>query len=124
MSLMYDNRNYRKWRINMPFNNIEKFYFGDLGKSSYDIRAELVDNPEHYNQGGIECIDAMKAMLTDEEFIGFLRGNSFKYRWRYRYKDTPKQDLLKAKWYEDKLLELYKTLEGNKSDGSKSGTDC
>ena len=108
----------------MPFNNIEKFYFGDLGKSSYDIRAELVDNPEHYNQGGIECIDAMKAMLTDEEFIGFLRGNSFKYRWRYRYKDTPKQDLLKAKWYEDKFLELYKTSEVDKSDGSESGTDC
>ena len=108
----------------MPFNNIEKFYFGGLGKSSYEIRSELVDNPEHYNKGDIECIDAMKAMLTQEEFVGFLRGNSFKYRWRYRHKDTPQQDLLKAKWYEDKLLELCKTSEVDKSDGSESGTNC
>ena len=108
----------------MPFNNIEKFYFGDLGKSSYEIRSELVDNPEHYNKGDIECIDAMKAMLTQEEFVGFLRGNSFKYRWRFKYKDTPTQDLMKAKYYEDKLLEIHRESEETTSDGSQSGTDC
>ena len=108
----------------MPFNNIEKFYFGDLGKSSYEIRAELVHSPKHYNEGDIECIDAMKAMLTKEEFVGFLRGNSFKYRWRFKYKDTPTQDLMKAKYYEDKLLEIHRESEVTTSDGSQSGTDC
>ena len=111
----------------MPFNNIEKFYFGDLGKSSYEIRSELVDNPEHYNKGDIECIDAMKAMLTQEEFVGFLRGNSFKYRWRYTYKDG-EQDLKKARWYEDKLLKVYENnldlKEIQSGNGQESGTDC
>ena len=83
---------------------------------------ELVNGPQHYNSGGIECIDAIEAMLSKGEFIGYLRGNSFKYRWRYTYKDGI-QDLMKARWYEDKLLEVY--LEDSKSDnGKKGGTDC
>lgn len=108
----------------MKFNSRDEFYFGDLEKSSYKIREELVNSPEHYTKGDIECIDAMKAMLTKEEFIGFLRGNSFKYRWRFKYKDTPTQDLMKAKWYEDKLLEIHRESEDTTSDRSQSGTDC
>lgn len=38
-------------------------------------------------------------MLTSEEFIGYLRGNSLKYRWRFRYKngteDLKKQNGMK-----------------------------
>ncbi|HET8791696.1 MAG TPA: DUF3310 domain-containing protein [Modicisalibacter sp.] len=67
-------------------------------------------NPDHYRQGGIECIEAMQAMLTTEELRGYLRGNSFKYRWRYRNKNGI-EDLNKARWYEDKLLELEVTHE-------------
>ena len=52
----------------------------------YKTVSDLINNPEHYNQGGIECIDAIEAMLSEEEFIGYLRGNSQKYRWRFRYK--------------------------------------
>ena len=62
-----------------------------------------VNNPSHYNTGGIECIDAMEAMLSTEEFIGYLRGNGLKYRWRFRYKNGM-EDLRKAEWYEKKLL--------------------
>ena len=69
----------------------------DLG--TYDI----VNKPLHYNAGSIECIDGIKAMLTEEEFIGYLRGNSLKYRWRYPYKNGI-EDLLKAEWYETRLL--------------------
>lgn len=71
---------------------------------------DMVNNPDHYNLNhkGIECIDAIEAMLTPEEFRGYLRGNSFKYRWRYRYKNNPIQDLSKAEWYEKRLLELEK----------------
>jgi hypothetical protein len=64
-----------------------------------------VNSPTHYTTGGIECFDAMKAMLTREELIGYLRGNSFKYRWRFRHKNGV-EDLRKAEWYEKKLLEL------------------
>lgn len=64
-----------------------------------------VNSPSHYNTGGIECFDAMSAMLTREEMIGYLRGNSFKYRWRFRHKGGA-EDLRKAEWYEKKLLDL------------------
>lgn len=66
---------------------------------------DLVDHPPHYTAGGIECFDAMAAMLSKEELIGYLRGNSFKYRWRFRHKGGA-EDLRKAEWYEKKLLDL------------------
>jgi|TARA_R100000734_G_C3289981_1_gene81953 hypothetical protein len=81
-------------------------------ESKEEIKEDVVNKPKHYNQGGIECIDAIEAMLTHEEFVGYLRGNSLKYRWRFRYKNG-KEDLLKAQWYENKL---FKILE-EKIDG-------
>jgi len=68
-------------------------------------KTDMVNKPPHYNQGSVECIDAMESMLSKEEFIGYLRGNSFKYRWRWRGKNG-QQDLDKAKWYEQKLEEV------------------
>tara|TARA_R110000824_G_scaffold45389_4_gene131303 strand:- start:675 stop:1079 length:405 start_codon:yes stop_codon:yes gene_type:complete len=76
---------------------------------SYDA----VNNPAHYNTGSIECIDAMEAMLSEEEFIGYLRGNSFKYRWRMRHKESAVKDLQKAQWYERKLQNI---IEGTDND--------
>ena len=61
-----------------------------------------INSPSHYNQGGIECIDAIEAMLSVEEYVGYLRGNSAKYRWRFRYKNGV-EDLKKAEWYEKRL---------------------
>ena len=51
----------------------------------------------------IECIDAIEAASTKEEFEGYLRNNVLKYVWRFRYKDNIK-DLQKARWYLDKLI--------------------
>ena len=66
---------------------------------------DVVNKPKHYNKGEIECIDGISAMLSHEEFVGYLRGNSLKYRWRYPYKNGT-EDLRKAAWYEDKLLKV------------------
>jgi len=63
-----------------------------------------VDRPAHYNQGGIEAIEAIKASMSHEEFEGYLKGNAMKYLWRYRHKGKPEQDLRKAKWYLDRLI--------------------
>lgn len=41
-----------------------------------------VYSPTHYTQGEIECIDAIRAQLSDEEWRGFLRGQVAKYTWR------------------------------------------
>ena len=45
-----------------------------------------INNPEHYTTGDIECIDAIKASMSHEEYIGFLKGNVIKYLWRYGLK--------------------------------------
>jgi len=65
---------------------------------------DVVNSPEHYRQGGIEAIDAIKASMTREEFKGYLKGNAQKYLWRYRHKGKPVEDLRKARWYLDRLL--------------------
>jgi len=62
-----------------------------------------VNHPVHYTQGKIECIEAIKAALTPEEFRGFCKGNALKYIWRERHKGNS-ESLLKAQWYMDKLL--------------------
>ena len=81
-----------------------------LGKSYSKIintaMADNVNHPPHYNNGGVECIEAIEAMLTPDEFVGYLRGNSLKYRWRFRYKNKPIEDLRKARWYEERLLKF------------------
>lgn len=71
------------------------------------VKCEVVDNvnsPNHYSSQTIECIVAMEAMLSPEEFIGYLRGNIFKYQWRYKQKNGL-EDLKKAQWYQNKLIE-------------------
>ena len=65
-----------------------------------------VNNPLHYNNGSVECIEAIEAMLNKDEYIGYLRGNALKYRWRFRYKNKPFEDLRKARWYEDRLMKF------------------
>ena len=64
---------------------------------------DLVNNPPHYKQGDIECIDAIKAALTEEEFRGYCKGNALKYIWRERHKGV-NESLAKANWYIAKLL--------------------
>lgn len=61
----------------------------------------MTDNvlqPKHYMQGSHECIDEIKAMLTPDEFRGFLKGNVIKYRYRANLKNG-KEDLAKADNY-------------------------
>lgn len=64
---------------------------------------DLVNSPAHYTHGGIETIDIIKAKLTDEQFVGYLKGNVIKYITRADLKDNRSQDLAKAKWYLDRL---------------------
>ena len=56
-------------------------------------------NPHHYRKGDIECIDAIRSMLTEEEWRGFLRGTAVAYLWRLGHKDPVEQDARKTLWY-------------------------
>lgn len=78
---------------------------------------DVVNHPAHYTKGGIECIEAIEASMTDEEFRGYLKGNVIKYVWRYRDKDNDVQDLDKAEWY---ICKLKKTIKkAKKKKGGK-----
>ena len=71
-------------------------------------RPVLVDNvnhPAHYTDGGIECIEAIEAQLTPEEYRGYLKGNVAKYVWREQHKGGI-ESLKKAQWYLDRLVNL------------------
>lgn len=65
-----------------------------------------VANPEYYTSGDIECIDAIRASMTDDGFIQYLRGNVMKYIWRYDKKGFAKKDLEKAVWYITKIISM------------------
>lgn len=77
-------------------------------------QADPVNNPSHYNQGGIECIEAIKASMSAEEFSGYLKGNAMKYLWRYDNKGNPAQDLAKCGWYLERLRDEVAMQEVDK----------
>ena len=61
-----------------------------------------VNHPKHYNTGKIEVIDAI-----EEWEMGFCDGNVIKYVARHRHKGKPIEDLKKAKWYLERLIQQY-----------------
>lgn len=77
------------------------------GKSRSDVEeamSDTINHPEHYqSDNGIECIDAIQAALTPEEFRGYCKGNVMKYTWRERTKQGD-DSLRKARWYINRLL--------------------
>jgi hypothetical protein len=58
--------------------------------------------PSHY-QGEVECIEAIKASMPTQQFLGYLKGNVQKYLWRYDRKNGL-EDLRKAQWYLNRLI--------------------
>lgn len=70
---------------------------------------DVVNHPTHYTNGSIECIEAIEAQLTAEEYRGYLKGNIAKYLWRERHKGNL-ESLKKAQWYLDRLTDF---LESN-----------
>ena len=59
---------------------------------------------DHYKTMGIQPWDVMEAVLTPEEFRGFLKGNIIKYAMRNGRKDS--DDAGKARHYKQKLDEV------------------
>ena len=66
-----------------------------------------VNRPEHYNTGGLECIDAIAGCLHLMSTLDTFVVTALKYMWRFRYKKKPVEDLRKARWYEERLMKLY-----------------
>lgn len=73
-------------------------------KKWFQNKEDPVDNPHHYNQGTIECIDAIRASMSTEQFKGYCKGNVLKYTWRSEYKNGI-EDLRKARWYLERWIQ-------------------
>lgn len=76
------------------------------------MKPDTVIHPSHYCQGGIECIKAIEASMTPEEFQGYCKGNVMKYVWRFREKNGL-EDLKKAQVYLGWMIESKEKQEQN-----------
>lgn len=60
---------------------------------------DMVNHPNHYTAGGIECINAIRAATTGlDGFEAYLSGTILKYIWRWKWKNGL-EDLKKAERY-------------------------
>lgn len=68
------------------------------------VTNDVVNHPSHYAQGGIECIDAIKAATVGKTGIeAVCVANVVKYLWRYEEKNGL-EDVKKARWYLERLI--------------------
>ena len=76
--------------------------------------SDIVNHPKHYTQGKIECIDAIEAAVSELSGLDAVcTANVIKYVWRWKHKNGL-QDLRKAQWYLEKLINLQEAQNGNK----------
>lgn len=63
---------------------------------------------DHYKTMPMQPWDVIEAVLSREEFIGFLRGNVIKYAMRQGRKAGADDDAEKARHYREKLDEVMR----------------
>ena len=66
---------------------------------------DMVNQPPHYKQGGMETIDEMILIFGKEAVANFCICNAWKYRARALYKNQD-EDMKKSHWYINKYKEL------------------
>jgi hypothetical protein len=75
--------------------------------------SDIVNHPKHYTQGNIECIDAIESAVSTLSGIDAVcTANVIKYVWRWKHKNGS-QDLRKAQFYLNKLIDLQEAQNGN-----------
>ena len=107
-SVWYNYKNLRKYADweNAAWNTLmqQSDTLNDFFQQDEAPTPNAVDNPSHYNNGSIECIDYLKDNLSWEGYTGYLEGNCKKYLHRWRLKQKPLEDLKKARWYLERLI--------------------
>lgn len=105
---------YRKKGHNNMQNNNENNVFikeeNDTPIKENEESKEMVNHPDHYNHGGMECIDEMELIYGTEAVMHFCLCNMHKYRKRALFKNG-KEDMKKSDWYMAKYKELIEKPE-------------
>ena len=102
-----------EWR-KMTDDRLDKYldYLDTIRSANFNERTinpsnsnpDMVNHPSHYCQGGIECIDAIKAATVNKRGIeAVCVANVIKYLFRYETKNGL-EDVKKAAWYIDRLI--------------------
>lgn len=83
--------------------------------------SDKINHPEHYTQGGVECIDAIDSVICGFEnpVEAFYTAQVLRYIWRWPHKNGL-EDLQKAQWYLDRLIEK---IESGANLGPVSGSE-
>lgn len=86
-----------------------------------DPKPDMVNHPSHYTFGKVECIDALESMAEGYNvFSGSKKGpcvfaslawQVVKYIWRAPLKGNMHEDLLKAKFYLERLITKVEETE-------------
>ena len=78
----------------------------------YECDGKMVSHPSHYqSETGLEVIDVIESFTFDLKGIEATdTGNILKYMCRWKQKNGL-QDLKKARWYLDHLIEHVQKLE-------------
>lgn len=73
-----------------------------------ESKPDMVNHPPHYqSETGIEVIDVIEAFTADlKGGEATNTGNVIKYILRWPHKKNPLEDLQKARWYLDRLINL------------------
>jgi hypothetical protein len=69
--------------------------------------SDMVNHPPHYNNRKMEAIDIIEMIIEAEKNpkVAYNMSNVIKYLLRFRDKGTPIQDLQKAKWYLNRMID-------------------
>jgi hypothetical protein len=78
--------------------------------------SDNINHPSHYNKGKMETIELIRNAMSSTEFEGYLQGNIIKYISRYRYKNSPLEDVKKAEWYIKRLIQELDNQDYRPSD--------
>lgn len=92
--------------------DLKKFGFiDDLSEWKKKKESDVVNHPSHYTQGKVECIDAIESATINKKGVeAICVANIIKYLWRYEAKNGL-EDVKKARWYIQKLIEKLEKLE-------------
>lgn len=75
-------------------------------KKLYPGAGQMQVEGRHYVDMDVQPWEVMAAILTREEFVGYLKGNVIKYGMRQGRKPGATQDAEKARHYAAKLKEV------------------
>lgn len=85
------------------------------------MKNDEVNNPKHYTSGKIEALEIIEDATKDLSGIeAFALGSAYKYLIRFNKKNDPIQDLEKAVFYINRVINLrLRNIEKMYTEGEK-----